>query len=120
MGTCDGIVCHGAPGVASDASFLGSGLDLFSPTRETDLVNKPATYRDVPEADLPYCSEPPELLIDSANPAASLIVTKLYEGMYSCGAAMPASEMEAITDADRQCISDWVACLGTEAASGAE
>lgn len=115
MGTCDGSVCHGSPGTASDSSFVGSGLDLFSPTRETALVNQPATYRDVPEADRPYCSDPPELLIDAANPAASLIITKLYDGMYSCGSPMPLGRVDPLPTEDIQCITDWVTCLANSA-----
>jgi hypothetical protein len=118
MGTCDGSVCHGGPsGTVTDPTFLGGGLDLFSPTRETDLIDAPATYRGVPEADLPNCADPPELLIDSSNPSASLMLTKL-NNMHSCGGAMPVTEMTVITDADRQCISDWVTCLATAAANG--
>jgi hypothetical protein len=117
MATCDGSVCHGGPpGTVSGSAFLGGGLDLFSPTRDSDLLDRPATYLGVPAADLPNCPEPPELLIDSQNPEQSLMSTKVY-AMYSCGSAMPAIDMDEITDADRQCIRDWVMCLAIGAAA---
>jgi hypothetical protein len=116
MTSCKGSVCHGDP-ASPPSTLVGGGLDLFTATRETDLVDAPATYKNV--ADPENCPATPELLINSANPAASLMITKMSGG-YSCGTAMP--QVGEITSADVQCITDWVTCLagGAAAAAGLE
>jgi hypothetical protein len=45
-------------------------------------------------------------IIDVTNPAQSLLLTKLTDPP-PCGALMPASATP-LSDADRQCITDWV------------
>jgi hypothetical protein len=96
------------------SALVGGGLDLFVATRDTDFVDKPATYQGV--VDPENCPATPELIINSANPAASLMLTKL-NGTYSCGTVMP--QVGELAAADLQCITDWVNCVaGGAAASG--
>jgi hypothetical protein len=104
MLTCQGVICHGSPGVAS-ALTLGAGLDLFTADRDTALLNAPATYAGV--ADPEMCPTSPELLIDAANPDASLLLTKL-NNTYSCGASMPVTQVEKFTSVELECVTAWV------------
>lgn len=104
MVSCQGPACHGRPG-AESAVTLSAGLDLFSTTRETDLLDRPATYEGVPEEDLPNCPSPPELLVDTENVDRSLILTKL-DDTHACGLAMPIGS--PIANEDAQCIRDWL------------
>jgi hypothetical protein len=108
MVSCQGIICHGAPGTAP-AITLGAGLDLFGADRVSKLINRPAKYTAVanPEA----CPTTPELLINSQNPAASLMVTKL-QGTQLCGEVMPFGL--TIEEADKQCILEWVNLIATD------
>lgn len=116
MFTCQGSICHGTPGVAPTAT-LGSGLDLFGPDRLASLMNIPANYEGV--VDTSTCPNPPELRIDSANPANSLMIKKLL-GTQLCGDPMPFAPV-VIEEADKQCIIDWVnmvAQMGTVTSGG--
>jgi hypothetical protein len=48
-------------------------------------------------------------ILDLSNPAASLLLTKLVAPA-PCGATMPSGT--TLSDADRQCINDWVMAQG--------
>jgi hypothetical protein len=114
MFSCQGSVCHGQPGLASTIT-LGAGLDLFTADRETVLVNKEASYIGV--LDPENCPTPGELLIDTANPMASLILTKLTEGAHACGSLMPsAGTIDAMQMA---CVQEWVIAVATAASASA-
>jgi hypothetical protein len=54
------------------------------------------------------CADLP--VLDLANPAGSLLLTKL-SGTPPCGAAMPSGT--TLSEVDRQCINDWVMAQGT-------
>jgi hypothetical protein len=111
MQTCQGSICHGSPGIPS-ALTLGGGLDLFAEDRNTALVDRPATYQGV--ANTEACPAVPELLVDTENPNDSLIIKKI-EGRQACGASEPITLVEAFSDENRQCITDWVLWLATGA-----
>ncbi len=115
MTTCQGSICHGSPGVAS-ALTLGAGLDLFTADRDSKLIDAQATYTGV--ADPENCPTTPELLINSANPDASLMLAKV-NGTYSCGASMPVTQVEKFTSVELDCVTAWVYYLagGNAAAS---
>ena len=91
---CGTIACHG--GVAPPL------LELIAPGVETRLINVPATY----EAAEGLCPPTAELLIDTADPMASLLVKKL-DGTQMCGDPMPQLAIIGFTDADKACIRSW-------------
>lgn len=90
LAKCSASICHGDP----DASTEGIAIPaLFSPERKTAWLDRPGVY----------CPE--ELLIDSLNPAESLLVTTLRRTA-ACGIRMPIGPM--IPDAEIECIEQWV------------
>jgi hypothetical protein len=91
---CGTIACHG--GVAPPL------LELIAPGVEARLINVPATY----EAAEGLCPPTAELLIDTADPMASLLVKKL-DGTQTCGDPMPQLMIMGFTDADKACIRSW-------------
>lgn len=96
-GWCSGVPCHGSV----DSNVHNAPLWLFSPTRSSDFLNLPATT--------PGCSS--ELIIDTAMPEASLIVSSL-RGKSSCGVQMPRGF--ALTAPEQQaCIEQWALGLAT-------
>lgn len=110
MSTCQGPLCHGAPGTAPTAT-LGGGLDLFAADRVQNMLDMPASYVGV--QDMSTCPQTPELIINSTKPASSLMIQKLINGQ-KCGDKMPSGLV--IEPLDKQCIIDWVlsvAAMGT-------
>lgn len=99
---CGGIVCHG--GVAAPQ------LELIAPGAEQRLIDQPATYSGVAPDDAPNCPMPPELLINTADPPASLMLKKL-DGMQACGSPMPLSVLPGSTQDDDTCIREWAVGL---------
>jgi len=108
MVSCQGIICHGGPGMAPAITY-GAGLDLFGADRVSKLLNQPAKYTAVANPDA--CPTTPELLINSQNPSASLMATKL-QGTQFCGEVMPFGL--TIAEADKQCILEWVNLIATD------
>jgi len=96
--SCSSPSCHGD----IDENNAKAAFWLFSPTRSTDLLNLPATKQG--------CEA--ELLVNTADPEASLLYTALRRTS-PCGLEMP--EGFDIQDPDEQaCIEEWV--LGLAAA----
>jgi hypothetical protein len=103
-GACAGLGCHSAgPNAAG-------GLDLTSPGVVSRLLNQPATHADVPDAGGVSC--PSVKLIDSSNPQASWMLTKVQSN-YSvpCGAEMPLGG-GALASSDQNCLAMWVQSFG--------
>lgn len=97
VGWCSGKSCHGDLNMNTDLAAFW----LFSPTRSTDLLNQPATTEG--------CSA--ELIIDTTEPAASLLVTSL-RGTSPCGVQMPKGF--ALNAPEQQaCIEEWALGLAT-------
>ncbi len=99
-GKCGGAICHGTPAAA------GAFVDLASDpaTVTTRLVDMPGTGA---------CAS--EFIINSSDPMASLLITKLNDPP-TCGLAMPYAG-GAITPEERECIIAWtvaVAGLATQ------
>lgn len=92
---CSNVICHGDPGGNPTVS---SGLFLFSPTRNADMLDRPGIVSDKYD-----CSA--ERVIDSANPAASLMITTLTRTA-PCNVQMPVGPKLPQTDID--CITQWV------------
>jgi hypothetical protein len=98
--TCAKSFCHGANFVA--------GLDLRTdPGLATRLLDMPATFSDVPCVDdvtkncVPDTCPTGALLVDSANPEASWMLTKLSAATNACGDLMPPSS--GVKTADYPC-----------------
>lgn len=88
---CSGVPCHGEVGSNNGKAPLW----LFTPTRSTDFLNQPAVT--------PGCSD--ELIIDTANPEASVLVTSL-RGTSPCGLEMP--KLVSFDEPEQQtCIEEW-------------
>ena len=92
---CSGTPCHGTLGQDNGKAPLW----LFSPTRSSDFLNQAAVTEG--------CSA--ELIIDTANPEASLLLTSL-RSTSPCGVEMP--QVGAIdVPAEQACIEEWVLSL---------
>lgn len=96
---CSSSSCHGDV----DENNGDAPLWLFSPTRGTDFLNLPATEEG--------CSD--ELIVDTANPEASLLLTAIRHTS-PCGVAMPDGGIRLTKPEDQACIEEWV--LGLAAA----
>jgi hypothetical protein len=94
---CAHAICHGTPGMASPE--LTSGLDLFAPDVRTAVRDRPGSVH----ATGPDCSA--ELVVNTANPAASLLITTL-EYTAGCGVEMPVG-IKAKPE-EIQCVTEWV------------
>lgn len=97
---CSSSSCHGD----IDENNARSTFWLFSPTRSTDFLNLPATTQG--------CEA--ELLVDTADPEASLLITAI-ERTSPCGVVMPKGGLEIDKPEEQACIEEWVRSL---AASG--
>lgn len=113
---CGTGLCHGG---GSPGNPPPGGADLFAGTDAVTLgealLNQPATYpTDFTDA----CPKgAPELLINSADPAASLILTKVQGGMaFACGEPMPTGT--PLTAAQIDCIDQWIRFTIQNAAAG--
>jgi hypothetical protein len=95
---CGTAFCHG--GVAAPQ------LELVAPGVEQRLIDQPASYAGVVAADAPSCPTPPELLISTADPMASLMLKKL-DGTQACGEPMPLSVIPGSSEEDDTCIRQW-------------
>jgi hypothetical protein len=91
LANCSTSSCHGNPGADPNVT---SGLYLFDPAIRTSFVGRPGAT----------CTT--ELLIDQANPRASLLVTVLKQ-VAQCGVAMPSTFLK-LDDADIACVESWV------------
>jgi hypothetical protein len=60
---------------------------------------------------------PPELLVNTADPMASLMIKKL-DGTQSCGTVMPQARFPGTTTADDACIRAWALELAMGTAIG--
>lgn len=93
-------LCHGA-----QAAAIGANLDLRGNDVASRLVDEPATYMGVTDAD--QCVQGAKL-IDSANPAESVLLKKV-KGEQECGTPMPApTGLNAI---DQACVEAWIESL---------
>ncbi|HEX9619079.1 MAG TPA: hypothetical protein VF989_03025 [Polyangiaceae bacterium] len=95
---CGTFICHG--GVAAPQ------LELVASGVEQRLIDQPASYAGVVAADAPSCPTPPELLISTADPMASLMIKKL-DGTQACGSVMPLSAFPESSEEDDTCIRQW-------------
>lgn len=89
--SCGGVGCHGA----------------MSPQQGLDLVSPGVAARVVGVAGK-MCSG---ILADPANPASSLLYTKLLPGV-TCGAQMPLAR-PVLPQSDVDCIKTWIGAQGT-------
>jgi hypothetical protein len=114
---CSGGGCHDTS-AAPDAS--PDQLDLLAPGVEARLVDQPATYYGVPDNQRPRCPDPPQLLIDTANPSQSLFLLKIDQtSILPCGSHMPYSG-RLPRRSEIQCLKDWALGLaGATPDSGA-
>ena len=94
---CAASICHGESGKVTPNA--AAGLDLFAPDARTVLLDRPATGSM--EVD---CSA--EKIIDTRNPAASLLITSVKH-MAPCGLKMPVGRTTP-DPAEVQCITEWV------------
>lgn len=94
-------VCHGAPGKESPGA--AAGLDLFSINVRTALLDRPATGSMKVD-----CSA--EKIIDTMNPAQSLLITSVAHTA-PCGLEMPDLSLKPPNPAEVQCITEWVNAL---------
>ncbi|HEU5077147.1 MAG TPA: hypothetical protein VFU02_23310 [Polyangiaceae bacterium] len=83
--------CHGSEGQDNGTAPLW----LFSPTRSTDFLNRAAVTQG--------CTA--ELIVDTANPEASLLFSSL-RGTSPCGVKMPKNLVIDIP-AHQVCIEEW-------------
>ena len=102
--SCNGIICHGAPG--QPAMY---NTDLFNPpegqTLRQQLVGRAANYTLV--ADSSSCpTGDPELLINPTVPSESLILKKIT-GTQACGVRMP-STGAILNQQQIDCFVDWI------------
>lgn len=101
---CSGIACH-SPNT-SNGTVVG-GIDLVSPGLPERLYNQPASYRNV--ANPSSCPTPPELLANSSNPSASLVLTKIYGEGYACGDGMPLPiSLLGLAPEQLECLTDYI------------
>lgn len=91
---CSGDICHGEAGMTEPPD---SGLNLFTPDRDTALLDRAGMH----------C--PNEKIIDTADPARSLLITTLAKTA-DCGVEMPGFP---IMNSHVQCIESWVTALAT-------
>lgn len=101
---CSTSRCHGNPNTNNASEPASMPLWLFSPTRTSDWLNKPAATEG--------CSA--ELLVNTTTPEDSLMITSLKQAS-PCGVEMPKDypiEGEPVA-----CIEAWV--LGIAAAANA-
>ena len=88
---CSGVPCHGEVGSNNGKAPLW----LFAPTRSTDFLNQPALT--------PGCGD--ELIIDTADPEASALITSL-RGTSPCGLEMPKLVSLDVPE-QKNCIEAW-------------
>jgi hypothetical protein len=86
---CTGAICHGVG---------GKSPDFGSPGLAPRLLDQPAAEDGV-------CAG--QLLIDGEHPERSLLLTKLGNAP-PCGSPMPLTNRSALTEADRDCIEEYV------------
>lgn len=104
---CGGSGCHGP----DDQGIIEGGIDLVSPGVDARVVDQPARYPG-----LSGCPSPPELLVNSTNSAASLILSKVYDTA-ACGEGMPVPiGLVALKGEDLVCLENWVNRLAEQGA----
>jgi hypothetical protein len=87
-------------------------VDFDLPDPDSRVLDVPALYPG-----LTGCSDPPELLVDSANPAESLMLKKIY-GTHTCGDGMPVPwNLVKLKDNDLLCFENWVYGLAEQGAN---
>jgi hypothetical protein len=98
---CGGAACHGVPGQPFALPWV-------------DLVTEPATLATRLSTTMGKGSTEcaPFLVLDLANPAGSLLLSKLNDAD-PCGEPMPFSDTYVLTEVDRQCINEWVLAQGS-------
>lgn len=102
---CSGRICHGEVGKPAMYS-----TDFLNPppgqTLGQVLMNKPANYELT--ANPPECPQAtPELLINSAAPAESLMLKKVL-GTQACGLKMPNVKDGDLTPDEVNCLTSWI------------
>jgi hypothetical protein len=104
---CGTQFCHGS----STASAPVGGIELVTPpagmTLGQSLYNKPAMYNT---GALGCPTTDPEIIIDSTNPAASLLLNKITgtKGVdFACGDKMPTGSV-MLSATDLSCVTEWV------------
>ena len=95
---CGSPSCHGDPNANNAREPATMPLWIFSPTRATDWLNKPAVTEG--------CSA--ELLVNTTTPENSLMITSLKQAS-PCGVEMPKSY--PIEGDPVDCIETWVLSL---------
>jgi len=98
---CGTDKCHGDVGLDNARAPLW----LFSPTRSTDFLNRPALTQG--------CEA--ELLVNTENPAASLIYAAI-RFTSPCGLEMPAEDYPIPVSEEQACIEEWVLGLAADGA----
>jgi len=107
--SCSGVLCH-TPGPSGNVTGV---IDLVTPGFEAALIDKPSDYSAVDDDST--CPAPgTELIVDTADPLASLLITKTT-GDHACGLPMPPPEYDQISDADKDCIRSWTIELAESA-----
>nr|PZN26862.1 MAG: hypothetical protein DIU78_06560 [Pseudomonadota bacterium] len=95
-------ICHGA-----QAALIGGDLDLRGSDVAARLVDQPATYSGVPDAEKGKCVQGAKL-IDSQNPSESVLLKKV-KSQQACGTPMPAPT--GLGSADQVCVETWINSL---------
>jgi hypothetical protein len=110
---CEGALCH----TPQENGQVTGVIDLISVGFEHDLIDRPSDYSAV---DDPSACPPAgtELIIDTADPEASLIITKTAGG-HACGLPMPPPGYPPLGAAAIECIRAWAQDLALSA-SGAD
>lgn len=103
---CGTIACHGG--------VMPPLLELVAPGVEARIVNVPASYEGVQSG---ACPMPPELIVNTADPMASLLVKKL-DGTQTCGDQMPQVPILGFTDEEKACIRSWALGLAMSGGGG--
>jgi hypothetical protein len=94
--TCAGSICHGTAGSAAPHALVWVDLTFDPANLATRLSTTMGTGA---------CAA--FKIFDPANPAESLLLTKLMDPA-PCGDPMPLASPTPISADDRQCITDWV------------
>jgi hypothetical protein len=93
---CSGAICHGAG---------GPSIDLESAGLEDRLRDQPAN---------PAGPCAGEVLIDSTDPANSLLLKKV-NGTSDCGSPMPLTNLSAFTQDQVRCVTEYVELTAAQA-----
>jgi len=100
-------------GTAGCHDPMSTTLNLVSPDVASRLVNVTAKHA---LADTTMCPSMPVKYIDTANPSASWLLTKLNNMQGNCGVKMP--EIGTWTADEATCLNNWIQTLSMGSGSG--